>query len=136
MPQERIGLLAHRIMELVMVGQCPDKLPDTITSLGNQCLLDVEQVALLDLLRHQAIEVGQMRSHEQAYQRHGQRNEQQHPAITQPLRAVEAADGLAQGVNAIGEREHGVYRAEEGVGHLDRVQTRAARDLDEHHDDA
>ena len=54
-----------------MVGQRPDKLPDTVTALGHQGLLDVEQVALLELLRHQAVEVGQMRSHEQAHQRHG-----------------------------------------------------------------
>ena len=119
-----------------MVGKRANELTDAVTALGHQRGLDVEQVAFANLLRHQAVQVGEMRAHEQADNGHDQRNDRQRADVAGPLRAVKAADGLTQRVDAVGEREHRVDRAEEGVGHLDGIQARAAGDLHEHQDDA
>ena len=119
-----------------MIGKRANELPDAVTALGHERGLAVEQVALGNLLGNQPIEVGQLRAGEQADHGHDEHDQQHHAHIRGVLAAVEAPERFAQRIDAVREREHRVYRAEEGIGHLDRVQARAAGNLNEHHDDA
>ena len=62
--------------------------------------------------------------------------QREHEQVGDVLAAVEAADGLAHGLDAVREGEQRVDRLEEARGHLDGIQPRRAGYLREHQHDA
>lgn len=68
---------------------------------------------------------------------HGHDEEtQQYADVTQVMQPVEAANGLAHRIDAVGERKQWVDRLEERGRHFDGVQASRGRYLHEDEDDA
>ena len=121
----KIGLV------LFPTGDVADELGQPEALRGYLDFLARKDAALANLLGEELVEVGEEGAQVDADEhRAGQKGAQGRRADGK-LVAVEAAYGLAQSVDAIGEGEKGIDCLEEGHGHLDGVEAGGARNLQE-----
>ena len=130
------GMVGDMVAKILAVGKYAHELGDAETALGQVYLLTVDDIGALDLAREHTDKVREVRSQSQPNRQEDREEDSQVRDKRHPLETVKPGNRLAQGVDAVGEREEGVDELEERRRHLDGVQTRRARDLHEDQDDA
>ena len=120
----------------VVVEKGADDGRDLVVLDGDAVLLADHEVGLGELLVEQRVDVEQVPPPTHADEQRGDHEEEQHEEVVGVVVAVVARDGLAHGVDAVGEGQPRVYGLEEARHHLDGVGAGRAGNLQNDEKDA